>query len=73
VNSGLTTWFELAREIGRCLGVEPNLVPVKVAEVALKARRPQYAALSNEKLARAGVEMPAWQDALRRYLLTVNR
>jgi len=73
VNSGLTTWFELAREIGRCLGVEPDLVPVKVADVALKARRPQYAALSNEKLARAGVEMPAWQDALRRYLVTVNR
>jgi len=69
VNSGLTTWFELAREIGRVLGVEPNLVPVKVADVPMRARRPQYAALSNAKLARLGIEMPAWQDALRRYLI----
>jgi dTDP-4-dehydrorhamnose reductase len=63
VNTGVTTWLELAKEIGRQLGVEPNLVPVRVAEVQLKARRPQYAALSNAK-------MPAWQDALRRYLST---
>lgn len=68
VNTGLTTWFELAQEIGRILEVEPDLVPVKVAEVPMKARRPQYAALSNAKLARAGFAMPGWQDALRRYL-----
>src|SRR5258708_7274688 len=68
VNTGVTTWFELAREIRRILGVQPNLVPVKIADVQMKARRPQYAALSNEKLAHAGVQMPTWQDALRRYL-----
>jgi dTDP-4-dehydrorhamnose reductase len=68
VNSGVTTWFELAREIGRVLGIEPDLVPVKVADVQMRARRPQYAALANDKLARAGIPMPAWQDALRRYL-----
>jgi len=72
VNTGVTTWFELAKEIGRLLGVEPDLVPVKVADVQMKARRPQYAALSNDKLARAGFQMPAWQDALRRYLSTLQ-
>jgi dTDP-4-dehydrorhamnose reductase len=71
VNSGVTTWFELAEEIGRQLGVEPTLVPVKVADVPMKARRPQYAALSNDKLARAGIQMPTWRDALRRYLSTL--
>jgi dTDP-4-dehydrorhamnose reductase len=68
VNTGVTTWFELAQEVGRILGVEPELVAVKVADVKMRARRPQYAALSNAKLAAAGVAMPAWQDALRRYL-----
>lgn len=68
VNSGVTTWFELAQEIARILDVEPELVAVKVADVPMKARRPQYAALSNAKLAAAGIAMPAWQDALRRYL-----
>jgi dTDP-4-dehydrorhamnose reductase len=68
VNTGVTTWFELAQEIGRCLDVTPTLVPVKVAAVPMKARRPQYAALSNDKLARAGIVMPQWEDALTRYL-----
>jgi len=68
VNSGVTTWFELAREIGAAMGLDAEIVPVKVADVPLRARRPQYAALSNAKLAQAGIVMPDWQDALRRHL-----
>jgi dTDP-4-dehydrorhamnose reductase len=68
VNTGAATWFELAQEIMRLLGAEAELVPTRVADVTLKARRPQYAALSNEKLRAAGIEMPAWQDAIGRYL-----
>jgi dTDP-4-dehydrorhamnose reductase len=68
VNSGVTTWYELAQEIGRILGVEADLVPMTIAEMPMKAARPQYAALSNAALARAGFRMPAWDDALRRYL-----
>jgi dTDP-4-dehydrorhamnose reductase len=68
VNSGATTWHRLAEEAARILGIEARLVPVRVADVKLRARRPQYCALSNEKLAHAGFPMPPWQDALRRYL-----
>ncbi len=68
VNSGTTTWFELAREIGRVLGIDPELIATKVADVPMRAKRPQYAALSNAKLTRAGVTMPMWQNALKRYL-----
>jgi dTDP-4-dehydrorhamnose reductase len=71
VNTGVTTWYELAKEAGRQLGIEPELVPVKVADVQMRARRPQYAALSNDKLARAGIQMPTWEDALSRYLRTL--
>ena len=71
VNSGTTTWFELGKEIARLLGRGENLVPVKVADVTLRARRPQYAALSNEKLRHGGAPMPTWQDALKRYLATL--
>jgi len=70
VNAGVTTWYELAQEIARILGATPDLVPVKVAEMPMKAPRPQYAALSSEKLARAGFSMPDWRDALRRYLVS---
>ena len=68
VNSGVATWFELAQEITHITGVDAELLPVRVAEVTLKARRPQYAALSNDKLRSAGIAMPSWRDALRRHL-----
>jgi dTDP-4-dehydrorhamnose reductase len=68
VNSGAATWEQVALEVGRQLGREPRLRRTTMAEVVLPAQRPQYCALSNAKLAAAGIPMPAWQDALRRYL-----
>jgi dTDP-4-dehydrorhamnose reductase len=73
VNSGETTWHDLALEIARLLGRPASLVPVKVADVKMRAQRPRYCALSNRKLADAGVPMPSWQDALGRYLEVVRR
>ena len=70
VNSGHCTWLELAREVARQLGVshEARIVPVKLADVKLRVRRPQFCALSNQKLRSLGIEMPPWQDAVGRYL-----
>lgn len=68
-NSGVTTWDAVGRAVARRLELDPALIaPVSVADVVMKAPRPQYAALSNEKLARAGVPMPTWEDALDRHL-----
>jgi dTDP-4-dehydrorhamnose reductase len=72
VNSGETTWYGLAEEIARLLGKPATLAAVKVAAVKMRANRPQYCALSNRKLADAGVVMPSWQDALSRYLAVVR-
>ena len=46
---------------------DARLQPVSVADVSLRAPRPQFAALANAKLSRV-VPVPTWQDALRRYL-----
>jgi dTDP-4-dehydrorhamnose reductase len=73
VNSGQGTWDELALETARQLGVTPRLEAVTMDQVALKAARPRYCALSNRKLALAGFEMPAWQDAIGRWLATRSR
>jgi len=70
VNSGECTWFEFARELAHQLGLEAALTPVRTNQVALRAARPLYCALSNEKLRRVGIEMPAWQDAVRRFVST---
>jgi dTDP-4-dehydrorhamnose reductase len=69
VNSGHATWFEVGQEIARRLGrTDDCLKPISVRDLTLRAARPQYAALSNAKLARAGYVMPSWQDAIARYV-----
>jgi len=68
VNSGVTTWLDVALEAARLLGREPNLIPTNVASVSMPAKRPKYCALSNEKLHGVGIGMPDWQEALARYV-----
>jgi dTDP-4-dehydrorhamnose reductase len=69
VSSGYGTWHDLAREIARLLGKDKTatILPISVADVSLRAPRPQFAALANDKLLKI-VDMPTWQDALARYL-----
>jgi dTDP-4-dehydrorhamnose reductase len=69
VNTGWTTWAALAHELARRIDrADAAIVAVPMAEACLPTPRPQFAALSNEKLAAVGVAMPTWQDALERYL-----
>ncbi len=49
------------------------LALTSVNDVRLRARRPVYCALSNEKLAAAiGRPLPTWQDAVARYVATLG-
>ncbi|MPZ17069.1 MAG: dTDP-4-dehydrorhamnose reductase [Luteitalea sp.] len=69
VNTGTTTWYRAAEHIAARLGASASLlVPVSVDEVTLRARRPRYCALANEKLRQAGIAMPGWEEALTRYV-----
>jgi dTDP-4-dehydrorhamnose reductase len=72
VNGGQPTWLDVAEEAARLLGVEPRFDVVRFNEIKLPAARPKYCALSNAKLAAVGINMPTWQDALRRYILDVK-
>ncbi|HXT71678.1 MAG TPA: dTDP-4-dehydrorhamnose reductase [Vicinamibacterales bacterium] len=74
VNSGWTTWSELARELARLVD-RPNapIVDVPVASAKLVAERPKFAALSSAKLAAQGITMPSWQNALERHVLKITR
>lgn len=69
VGTGYANWHEVGLEIARVMGKEreARLQPVSVADVPLRAPRPQFAALANDKLSRV-VPVPTWQDALRRHL-----
>jgi dTDP-4-dehydrorhamnose reductase len=69
VNSGWATWLDVARELA-ALSSRPDapIEPVSQADLALRTPRPLFAALSNARLAAAGVAMPTWQDALGRHV-----
>jgi dTDP-4-dehydrorhamnose reductase len=68
VNTGAATWYELALEVRRQLGVDAAIEPIKLDDVRLPARRPKYCALSNAKLHAAGIAMPSWQEGIARDL-----
>jgi dTDP-4-dehydrorhamnose reductase len=72
VNSGSCTWLELARELARQLGVEPKLVPVRMADAKLRAERPMYCVLSSAKLAALGIVMPTWQHSIAEYVSSLR-
>jgi dTDP-4-dehydrorhamnose reductase len=68
-NSGGTTWYEFAREIFRLARSEIAVRPITSADYPQKAKRPVYSVLDCGKLAATtGHPLPAWEDALGRYL-----
>src|SRR5246127_3211892 len=67
-NSGDCTWFEFACEIVKSLGLETEVRPVSSQQMARPAPRPAYSVLAATSLRRYGIEMPSWNDGLRRYL-----
>ena len=73
VNSGAATWHDIAREIATLLDKPLRVKPMTLETAGLAAPRPRYCALDPSKLAAAGIPMPSWQDALRRFLDRADR
>ena len=67
-NSGDCTWFDFAREIVAGAGLSTEVRPTTSDQFVRPAERPKYSVLSGVSLKEYGIEMPSWQDALRRYL-----
>lgn len=68
-NEGLCTWYEFACEIFRQAHMNVTVTPVTSDEYPSKAKRPHNSRISKDKLDDAGFKrLPAWQDALARYL-----
>ncbi len=68
-NEGLCSWYEFAVEIFRQAGMNVKVVPVTSGQYPAKAKRPANSRMDKAKLDAAGfARLPAWQDALGRYL-----
>ena len=72
-NEGICSWYEFACTIFKEAGVDVKVVPVTTAEYAAKAKRPANSRMDNNKLTENGFhKLPAWQDALARYVLMLK-
>ena len=72
-NEGLCSWYEFAKEIFRQAGMDVPVTPVSSDQFPAKAARPSNSRLSKEKLGENGFErLPAWQDALGRFLKEIE-
>lgn len=68
-NEGDCSWYEFACAIFKEAGLSVNVIPVTTEEYGARAKRPANSRMNKEKLTQMGFErLPAWQDALRRYL-----
>lgn len=74
-NEGLCSWYEFACEIFRQAGMDHvSVTPVPSSEYpASKAKRPMNSRISKDKLEQNGfTRLPAWQDAVARYLKEIT-
>lgn len=73
-NEGECSWYEFACEIFRQAGMAVTVSPVSSSEYPAKAKRPTNSRMNKEKLDANGfVRLPAWQDALGRYLSEIEK
>jgi dTDP-4-dehydrorhamnose reductase/dTDP-4-dehydrorhamnose 3,5-epimerase len=64
-NEGFTSWADFAIEIFKQAGLKTKVNKIKTSDYKTKARRQGNSRLDKTK---AGVILPTWQDALKRYL-----
>ena len=67
---GYISWYDFCREFYKQYGLKTTVIPVTTAEYGLSvAARPSNSRLEKKKLVEAGFRpLPAWQDAVDRYL-----
>lgn len=68
VNQGVTSWYGWAREIFQVVGNPIPIDPIPANSFPRPARPPRYGALENTRAAALGIQLPAWEDGLRRCL-----
>lgn len=68
VNAGHASWRAIAEEAARRLGADLRIRELTLDSIKAPARRPRFSAMSSGRLASLGIVMPAWQDALQRFL-----
>ena len=74
-NEGFCSWYDFACEIFKAAGMDNvTVTPVSSDEFPVKAKRPHNSRMSKDKLDASGFKrLPAWQDAVKRYVELLDR
>ncbi len=67
-NRGDCTWYDFASAIVTAVHLPVRVHPTSSEKFVRPAKRPKYSVLSSKSLEQYGIQMPTWQDALKRYL-----
>lgn len=71
-NEEYCSWAQFAREIIKIKQLSTKIIPVDRGGMAGDLRRPLFSALKNTRAKKLGVILPSWQDAIKRYLATLE-
>ena len=77
-NEGYTTWYDFTKAIFEYTGTICKVNPVTTEEYiklmgVTQAKRPKNSQMSKEKLKSVGINVPDWEDGLKRYLKEEGR
>ena len=74
---GQCSWYEFTQEIFANLNAKefnvPHISPIKTHVLNLLAPRPAYSVLDKNKIKILGIEVPSWQDDLRKVMPVIAR
>ncbi|MBQ6486175.1 dTDP-4-dehydrorhamnose reductase [Candidatus Saccharibacteria bacterium] len=73
-NEGYTTWCDFTKKIYELSNLKTKVTGISTAEYMENAKkpvakRPLNSKMSKDKLKSAGIDVPTWEDALKRYLV----
>lgn len=77
-NEGYTTWYDFTKTIFKYAKINCKVNPVTTEEYiklmgVTQAKRPKNSQMSKAKLKSEGIEVPNWEDGLKRYLKEEGR
>ena len=68
-NTGCCSRYDWAKLALKECGIQKEILPARMADFNLAAKRPGYSAMSNEALTRElGIKIPAWEEAVSRFI-----
>ena len=72
-NSGVTTWFEFAREINALVNSNCKINPIPTSSYPTPAKRPLYSVLDTSKIKKLlQIEIPDWKESLKKCIGILN-